>query len=504
MVFLDCKKIMDDGGNQNLAIVKTDDINHIKELIIGFHNTFGGYIAIPSRIAVDSKQISCFCSEMDIANDEISCGGWKLFLIENRTEKLRQPPPNFLSLNEKQIFRLKNMLVYESNNIVGINEKIFKCIRHTDLVDSDMDSEGLIRFILNNSTSPDEKFIRHYITLTAYQENLVEFFLTTNLDRRYECSKQIISNLWERHGKQVLYLEFLDKLGDYEIGARYFKKTHRDHVTHQAYVYFLGLFLSANAKVLSLDSGKRIESAEEYYKDEKFSWRLASTFHDIAYPFQIFSEEMNSYFNLLNDKIEKTDFYLPLNIKDDLYSIQIKRESIPELIEKKTGRNIYKYFKKRSKKGRSTNGQKVSCGYLDHGFMGAVLFLKLTDYLYKKHPEWPQQDITFNEEILDAASAIAIHNFEWGSNDEKINITDKIPYLLVLSDMIQEWDRFSPDKMMLPPTGVDIQFNENNIRIYLALDDQRIKKIQSELDRKIKNDEQLKVLFLPFTSNTPK
>jgi len=78
----------------------------------------------------------------------------------------------------------------------------------------------------------------------------------------------------------------------------------------------------------------------------------------------------------------------------------------------------------------------------------------------------------FDKEIVDAASAISLHNLMTKPimNGRKIDL-ERMPilYLLVLSDNIQVWRRHSIFRIIYPPDNVQILFNPKEIQCTLAI-----------------------------------
>ena len=80
-------------------------------------------------------------------------------------------------------------------------------------------------------------------------------------------------------------------------------------------------------------------------------------------------------------------------------------------------------------------------GRFDHGIISALIGLKVLYILYDTHRGWDRTD--FDEDIVDACTAIFLHNLKSEDLDgQKIHFQRApLAYLLKLADTLQDWER---------------------------------------------------------------
>ena len=61
--------------------------------------------------------------------------------------------------------------------------------------------------------------------------------------------------------------------------------------------------------------------------------------------------------------------------------------------------------------------------------------------------------------------------------------------------MIQEWDRYSPSKICLPPAAIDLEYEDKTLYVKLAYDDEKIKDLNEEIKEKLILGQELNVVF---------
>lgn len=281
-------------------------------------------------------------------------------------------------------------------------------------------------------------------------------------DEKYDLAQQLIKNLVEPHSKDQLYLHITEL---YEVEkATMILTGKRDHVIHALNTFVLGIYINNNYLINKVDV---------------FQWKLASLFHDIAYPIEISQKIVERYFDKLNtikNELRIENFNPAINL-------------VPKNFEKLTNnKNAFEYIQKRIYEwGLDVNVQKryedkISSNKICHGMLSALTVLYLVDLMYQKnnpqrnvdYPDWNQKD--FENHIVSACSAIFLHNL----SDDAFEKIDKnkapLPYLLKLCDELQTWDR--PNQNTLngdSAENYDISIHNNKI----------IFKVKSEKDRDV-------------------
>ena len=137
-------------------------------------------------------------------------------------------------------------------------------------------------------------------------------------------------------------------------------------------------------------------------------------------------------------------------------------------------------------------------GRIDHGILGAILLIKKLDELYTEHnPSHREYHVVtvqnkdinwgrrhFDKEIVDSITSIALHNIASHIDDCIIEYTDNpLLFLLIISDTIQEWDRYSVGQRVFDPYCVNIQRNETELTFEFHLPSEKKNLILSIFNR---------------------
>lgn len=330
-------------------------------------------------------------------------------------------------------------------------------------------------------------------------KQVCDFLSATDINERRIFAEDLINHYWDLYGKQN-YGEYIKKLIDIETGITKFNKSHRDHITHSAYVFLLGIYLYLSDESIKESIQNKCDELPLEGSNEKkfiFMWNIISTFHDIGYPFDSFSKEMNLYMNMINESGQNIDGYKENSFKiefSNIAELSDGENSFHVMNEQQKSNNVNRkylnledYFKYKNCKGK-----------IDHGILSSIILLKITDILYQEQ-DWSRD--LFKRVFPEIGLAIALHNIKWkdlngycGDNNilkedlPEITLKDfPFCYLLILADTLQEWDRPSLAKPVLPSTGVSIDYNENDekFEVKFALSDERVEEIKEELNDKI-------------------
>lgn len=93
--------------------------------------------------------------------------------------------------------------------------------------------------------------------------------------------------------------KMIELLAEFESNASALLMKHRDHYSHSAYVFTLGMAVYRSSPAFRAAYKKSYGLSEERSAAHHFLryWGLASLFHDIGYPFELPFEQIKSYFN---------------------------------------------------------------------------------------------------------------------------------------------------------------------------------------------------------------
>lgn len=297
---------------------------------------------------------------------------------------------------------------------------------------------------------------------------------------------ELTRRLIKYHGKEQLY-QHIAKLSEVEKATMVLTRK-RDHVIHALNTFLLGIYI--NNKYL----GNGVDM---------FQWKVAALFHDIAYPLEIAQEVIEIYFK------EVEGIKNNLGIASSNPTIKNPTMNImPKNFEKLTNnKNTFDYIQNRidewglkvdvEKKYSEMSSSNIIC----HGMISALTVLYLIDLMYQKHnpkrkyndSDWSQE--YFETDVVSACSAIFLHNLGADAFENIDKIKAPLPYLLKLSDELQEWDR--PKKKMPEgdsPENYDIQVEQNHL-IFKVSNQDRKGKIESEI--KCLNDEDIRIAVIP-------
>jgi len=340
------------------------------------------------------------------------------------------------------------------------------------------------------------------------------------------CFSEIFNVFGEGYNKNTK--ELLEVLCDFEINAGSLVLKHRDHYSHSAYVFALGLAIYENNINLRSAYCAHYSLTEDSLGREDFlyRWGMVSLFHDVGYPYELIFEEgflsdkeldnnqrehaapILRYgklreFNLIEKNSIVTDDKNKEHFADELICRQIYENYImPAFLKNKEKMpsfdDFFRQFRDRISKDclyrdhtkeLSANCAKQNdqiskdCLYMDHGYFSAVILLKK---LVKNIADMKDLD-----NYIDIATAICLHNsyYKWISNkDRKCGdrkcagyglgkmTVEKSPlaYLLMLCDELQCWNRIpygKNSKKNNQAWNVSFETSDSNLDIIYKFDD---------------------------------
>ncbi|MDD1689767.1 MAG: hypothetical protein LUQ66_03815 [Methanoregula sp.] len=340
-------------------------------------------------------------------------------------------------------------------------------------------------------SSIDRKLLDQIFDLNtiSYRDELFEYInehLTEKGDE-YVFTSEIFSSLW----KKELGPSYSDFLEVFEPSLQYISasnlkrggRIYRDHYIHQFQVFLLGLPI--------ID--KKYNLFKERYKQPELVWLVAASFHDNAYPVQLYDKWSGEFFKRV------------FNIQKEIGTIELKSKFIDEDFLSCLGYLICSFCKTHPPQRTLENNWLASESELiqfihrmiteekNHGVLSCVSLLKMLTSIpketddstgnnqIKKEPSNREKvteihhdfESALNEIFVPGALAIALHDEKvWDAEikgkqpDEKEKFLtklcfddDPISFLLIFCDCVQEWGR--------PSKSQDLDENQKEKKFYL-------------------------------------
>lgn len=273
----------------------------------------------------------------------------------------------------------------------------------------------------------------------------------------HEFATEVFSRLWEECvGIQYAYfLETFDPILQHVFAETREKsgRTYRDHYIHQLQVFLLGLYI--------ID--KLYDNFAKKYKRPEISWLIISSFHDMAYPVQLY------------DKWSDVFFKKALGVSKEIASLELKSDFVDKsflmvcigylvtrlcssFLNEEVGGNWLA-----AKKDLAQFFYKYIIEKKNHGILSSISLLeKIQSPEYKdkiiRTIKISGNRVSF-QNILDSifipsALAIALHDEKvWQElkKDGTLPILkfddDPLSFLLIFCDNIQEWGRPSQSQI---------------------------------------------------------
>lgn len=305
------------------------------------------------------------------------------------------------------------------------------------------------------------------------------------------------------------FVDLLDTLLNYEAKASTLLNKQRDHYIHSINVFVLGISIYVQNNQYADCFTQYVYDKHAYagrydcpQEEFLFRWGIAALFHDIGYPVEITQNQINSFMKFVTgidslgtpkpfidyenilafntvEKVmyessfagqyEKTPVDLP-NIDmynaNDLLTYGICR-ALPTANPAQIHVALQNYVETMQKRG-----------FVDHAYYSAVIVLKWYGFLAQKSGQSPH---VFFQPVLDAASAIFLHNFyphvlskapyNLPPLDAELH---PIAYMLLLCDELQDWNRVAygaEDKKKVLPHRIDIQVCPKKLEIHYETSD---------------------------------
>lgn len=282
----------------------------------------------------------------------------------------------------------------------------------------------------------------------------------------------------------------LELLSEHETNASSLLMKHRDHYSHSAYVFLIGISIFKNSEVF-----KEAYKEKYHLKDDNEAarhfikcWGLTSLFHDIGYPFEIAHQQMKAYVCQIDEKNNDNNGFAPyvsyLNM-DVFTSTEIG--DLNKIYAHEISKRLSKYIKRNSDvknfkklllselkdRGIHKDSENKDYLYMDHAYFSGLMLFKT--YLNQHKDIKSIEDIP--NEIIDSYVAIILHNslFKFtirGLLKTKANMTlednEPLSYLLMLCDEIQCFDRATygqNSRNQIFPFDFDLEFKNKQMKL---------------------------------------
>lgn len=263
----------------------------------------------------------------------------------------------------------------------------------------------------------------------SYSE-MLRGLVTQHLEQKgddYDFVSKIFANLWEKCELEMDYSEFLKNSEPplHNIFTRANQeKPYRDHYLHQFQVFLLGLYIID--KLYS-----------KFPPDIEKQWLISSSFHDMAYPIQLYDSWAKVFFDkslgvpeigvtdMKSHFVDKTLLSCMGDIINLLCKLHFGRVLQGNWLAKE--KELVRFFHEKITKVKH------------HCVLSSVFLLKQADKL---------KSSLLNDLFVPSALAIALHHEEvWKelSLEHKLSIlkfeNDPLSFLLLFCDAAQEWGR---------------------------------------------------------------
>jgi len=144
-----------------------------------------------------------------------------------------------------------------------------------------------------NMNNPELDLIKFLTNTSNYFKDVelkLDLYIKKEGKSKRIIQKQIIKELWEKHGKKELIFDVENTLDEFEKILSALNV--RDHFTHQFKIFLLGSYIIINLRKNLYIS----KNTNNFYSinDILFSWLVCSTFHDMGYPIEV-SAKLNGF-----------------------------------------------------------------------------------------------------------------------------------------------------------------------------------------------------------------
>lgn len=277
------------------------------------------------------------------------------------------------------------------------------------------------------------------------QELVSHHLISKNDD--YDFVFHTFTKLWEEIGVKAKYSDFLKICEPVLLNIFSdipYKRYYRDHYLHQFQVFLIGLYIiDKNATLFQVkpDGTSLIEK----------QWLITASFHDMAYPVQLYDVWAKKFFN---DALG-----IP-----DLGESDISKHFVDKSLLTSTADIVNLFCKQNLRveelKGNWLRERKDLIKFFHEKITKAKHHCVISSIYLLKEAEKLNDSKMLQEIFVPAALSIAMHHeITWVELKEKFELSninfddDKLTFLLLLCDAVQEWGR--------PQSDLDVLYQDN-------------------------------------------
>lgn len=325
-----------------------------------------------------------------------------------------------------------------------------------------------------------------HFSRVSYASELNEFVEqygdVKNSDDEDEIVLKYLEKLWlKKYGKR-LSVKVFSNFKDFEPILRNIRG-YRDHFIHPFQVFLLGsLVIDRNYDLFTRMIQARMPNIE--IDTPEFAWLLASTFHDIGYPIQMFKDFTGKFFSdfLHTEKVGVVVDFKNVLLDGETLNFVDQLASLYDFCNSDEGSEQW-IFNSRCVINTKIRERLLKSLVNDqnHGVLSSLTLLKkiAQEDFAKNNVEYIRG--RFSTDVFPASLAIALHDliaqeesretFRVGFNGFPFTV------LLIYCDTVQEWARDAPKSVSAE--FLDFQVNRDSVTTAISL------KNRAELEKKM-------------------
>jgi len=257
-----------------------------------------------------------------------------------------------------------------------------------------------------------------------------------------------------------------------DYAGAYIRDRHRDHLVHSVLVFLLGI--AVDEEFGQHAAGARIR---------KLEWKLASLFHDLAYPLQLASEMCSGFSDRVANLPLPNGNRLPGGATPGLFLLP--HGAYTRLAHHHSALTFLRDRIHAWGINLDPEASYAAClreGRIDHGLFSSLTLLHIIDRMYEHinarrvHRECFAQyaallsdfnEDFFDRDVLSACAAILLHTARLDGQTGLVAMPEsRLAYLLRLCDTLQEWDRPGlREPHGLDPDYFEIRLGQNGVTL---------------------------------------
>jgi hypothetical protein len=299
-----------------------------------------------------------------------------------------------------------------------------------------------------------------------FQNSVADFLKAKKYGEAALRCREVYSAMLDLHDKYPTLFPSIDRLNVEELYGTHLFSGQRQHFSHQANVFLLGLLIYHNFPPLRERIDREMEattieiprnpygsfrySGDDKYGEFLYRWRLSSLCHDIGTGIQLCLGDNTK----ITDTLGRLHFQTRVRSIEELHTFQ--GQDLLADLDKASG--VVKFSQYEQYQQEHPFPDSI---HHDHGLMGSLVFLQLMHGAYLRHKDnqisrnndgtevfW--HPLILSHSIIQIAMTIATHNLDKHpealqecSSTPKIFDMKRCPlaWLLKIADILQEWDK---------------------------------------------------------------